>query len=98
MIGTCSSLRVLPGVLHALALALTVSLGLFLGALGLYGISTFFSQVLSAAARTILTKCLLVLHSHIHGMMGMSVGDAGARLVTTQAVSCSVVQVVKHVG
>jgi hypothetical protein len=39
----------------------TVDLGLFLGACGLYGISTLCSQVLSAAARTLRTKYLLVL-------------------------------------
>lgn len=41
---------------------LTASLGWFRDALGLYGISTLCSQVLSAAARTLRTNCLLVLH------------------------------------
>lgn len=40
---------------------LTVDLGMFLGACGLYGISTLCSQVLSAAALTLRTKYLLVL-------------------------------------
>lgn len=41
--------------------ALTASVGLLRDAWGLYGISTLCSQVLSAAARTLRTNCLLVL-------------------------------------
>lgn len=41
---------------------LTVFFGLFLGALGWYGISFLCSQVLSAAARTFFTKYFVVLY------------------------------------